>query len=243
MEIVNAQEHSVQTVKRTTKSHGHAGNIFPGDKRKTIASARCSSGANTVRAQSDPFRLRALPNDDIYFYSKKIDNSRVVRQADPEARGECWSAVGAAGVLLMLGASIIAPHVAVGSRGLQAGVAEAGAADADRSEARSRSQGSGPAEPRALERPRAGAQPDQPGFGSGDPSRQRTVGRAARRSPGSRKTPAQERAPWTLRAAKRSIQERARAADIVWQALIRGQPADTAGRDRCSCGRWRSSAS
>lgn len=64
-----------------------------------------------VRAQ-DPFALRALPNDDIYFYSKRIDNSRVVRQADPGARGECWSAVGAAGVLLMLGASIIAPHVA-----------------------------------------------------------------------------------------------------------------------------------
>jgi hypothetical protein len=66
----------------------------------------------TVRAQSDPFRLRALPNDDIYFYSKKIDNSRVVRQPDPEARGQCWSAVGAAGVLLILGVSIIAPHVA-----------------------------------------------------------------------------------------------------------------------------------
>lgn len=65
----------------------------------------------TVRAQADPFRLRALPNDDIYFYSKRIDNSRVVRQADPQARGECWSAVGAAGVLLMLGASLIAPHV------------------------------------------------------------------------------------------------------------------------------------
>jgi hypothetical protein len=63
-----------------------------------------------IRAQSDPFMLRALPNDDIYFYAKKIDNSRVVRQADPGARGECWSAVGAAGVLLMLGASIIAPH-------------------------------------------------------------------------------------------------------------------------------------
>jgi hypothetical protein len=67
--------------------------------------------ATQNRAQADPFRLRALPNDDIYFYSKKIDNSRVIRQADPEARGECWSAVGAAGVLLMLGASIIAPHV------------------------------------------------------------------------------------------------------------------------------------
>jgi hypothetical protein len=70
-----------------------------------------AQGRAQARAQADPFRLRALPNDDIYFYSKKIDNQRLVRQADPEARGECWSAVGAAGVLLMLGASIIAPHV------------------------------------------------------------------------------------------------------------------------------------
>ena len=70
------------------------------------AQARAQAGS-----QVDPFRLRALPNDGIYFYSKKIDNQRLVRQADPEARGECWSAVGAAGVLLMLGASIIAPHV------------------------------------------------------------------------------------------------------------------------------------
>lgn len=64
-----------------------------------------------TREQADPYRLRALPNDAIYFYSKKIDNSRIVRQADPESRGECWNAVGAAAVLLMIGASIIAPHV------------------------------------------------------------------------------------------------------------------------------------
>jgi hypothetical protein len=80
--------------------------------RRSDAVAGSAESASTVRAQSDPFRLRALPNDDIYFYSKRIDNSRVVRQADPAARGECWSAVAAAGVLLMLGASVIAPHVA-----------------------------------------------------------------------------------------------------------------------------------
>lgn len=75
-----------------------------------------TAGAQAVRmpeveTQEAACLLRPLPNDAIYFYSKKIDNSRVVRQADPEARGECWGAVGAAGVLLMLGASIIAPHV------------------------------------------------------------------------------------------------------------------------------------
>jgi hypothetical protein len=64
-----------------------------------------------ARIKEDAYLLRALPHDDIYFYSKRIDNQRLVRQADPESRGECWSAVGAAAVLLMLGASIIAPHV------------------------------------------------------------------------------------------------------------------------------------
>ena len=64
-----------------------------------------------VRAESDPYRLRALPNDDSYFFSKRIDNSRVVRQQDPSTGGDCWSAVGAGAVVLMLGASVIAPHV------------------------------------------------------------------------------------------------------------------------------------
>ena len=88
--------------RRSSRTHG------AGEATDASISMR---GRAQARAQVDPFRLRALPNDDIYFYSKKIDNQRLVRQADPEARGECWSAVGAAGVLLMLGASIIAPHV------------------------------------------------------------------------------------------------------------------------------------
>lgn len=67
----------------------------------------------------DPYAMRALPNDDVFFYSKKIDNSRLIRQADPAAAGECWSAVGAAALLLVLGASIVAPHVALVQAGYQ----------------------------------------------------------------------------------------------------------------------------
>jgi hypothetical protein len=78
--------------------------------KRSDAVAITAERRDTIRAQSDPFMLRALPNDDIYFYAKRVDNSRVVRQADPAARGECWSAVGAAALLLVLGASIIAPQ-------------------------------------------------------------------------------------------------------------------------------------
>jgi len=37
----------------------------------------------------------------------------MIRQADPGASEECWSAVGAGALLLMLGVSIVAPHVAL----------------------------------------------------------------------------------------------------------------------------------
>jgi hypothetical protein len=74
--------------------------------------------ANGIR-EVDPYALRALPNDDVFFFSKKIDNSRLIRQADPGASEECWSAVGAGALLLMLGASIVAPHVALVRAGYQ----------------------------------------------------------------------------------------------------------------------------
>ena len=55
-----------------------------------------------LRAERDPFQLRALPQEDVFFYCKKIDNSRLVREADPQAarrllvghrrrRVLCWS--------------------------------------------------------------------------------------------------------------------------------------------------------
>ncbi|MGD0199768.1 MAG: hypothetical protein ABSD27_03360 [Bryobacteraceae bacterium] len=54
----------------------------------------------------DAWRLRPLPCEDVYLYSKKIDNSRVVREADPVAGRKAWknAAKGAcaAGLLIML---------------------------------------------------------------------------------------------------------------------------------------------
>src|SRR5579872_1777395 len=64
-----------------------------------------------ARAVRDPFQLRALPQDDVFFYCKKIDNSRLVREADPQARGACWSAIGAACVILALLTGVAAPSV------------------------------------------------------------------------------------------------------------------------------------
>ena len=65
-----------------------------------------------TKPERDPFQLRALPQEDVFFHCKKIDNSRLVREADPQARGACWSAIGAASVLLVVLTSVLVPNVA-----------------------------------------------------------------------------------------------------------------------------------
>src|SRR5450759_2587758 len=67
---------------------------------------------NRMRAVRDPFQLRALPHEHLFLYNKRIDNSRLVREADPKSRGACWSAIGAASVLAVLLTSASAPSVA-----------------------------------------------------------------------------------------------------------------------------------
>ena len=73
----------------------------------TEASARPTA----LRAERDPFQLRALPQEDVFFYCKKIDNTRLVRESDPRARHDCWGAIGAACVILALLTGVAAPSV------------------------------------------------------------------------------------------------------------------------------------
>ena len=57
------------------------------------------------------YLLRALPNEHIFLYSKPIDNSRVVREPHPTARGE-WRAIGLACALAVLFMGLLTPRVA-----------------------------------------------------------------------------------------------------------------------------------
>ena len=87
---------------------------LPAFLRKTEVPVEAAPGHKLapVRPERDLYRLRALPHEDVFFYSKKIDNSRLVREPDPKARGACWSAIGAACVVLVLVTSVLAPSVA-----------------------------------------------------------------------------------------------------------------------------------
>lgn len=65
----------------------------------------------TVRTPADPYRLRMLPGEDVYFFAKRIDNSRLLREKDPRAPRECWSAIAAFAFLAVLLTSALAPSV------------------------------------------------------------------------------------------------------------------------------------
>jgi hypothetical protein len=55
-------------------------------------------GSEPRRAEMAPpnsYLLRTLPNEDIFFHVKRVDNSRLVREPDPRAKAECWSSIGA----------------------------------------------------------------------------------------------------------------------------------------------------
>ena len=79
-------------------------NIF---NRFSVASAAAGALESGIRTHADEScRLRPLPNEAIYFYVKPINNSRVVRQADPvqRARDRRVVAGGFAAAVLLIGA-------------------------------------------------------------------------------------------------------------------------------------------
>jgi hypothetical protein len=60
---------------------------------------------------SEAFRLRMFPNEDVYFFVKRIDNSRIVRESDPKARRTCWSVIGGACAVAVFLTGLLLPSV------------------------------------------------------------------------------------------------------------------------------------
>jgi hypothetical protein len=85
--------------------------VEPAAQGKAYAETRTKAVARSQDALAK-YELRGLPNDDVYFYCKRVDNSRLVRQADPQAKGQCWSAIGAACVIAVLFGTVMAPKAA-----------------------------------------------------------------------------------------------------------------------------------
>src|SRR6266404_3141051 len=66
---------------------------------------RAADHTETRTAPDAAFRVRPFANEDIYFFTKRIDNNDVAREADPAARGACWKLIGSAvaAVVLLIG--------------------------------------------------------------------------------------------------------------------------------------------
>ena len=73
--------------------------------KETARFAAASGSARAVRAVP----VRAFANDDIYFFVKRIDNSRLVRQTDPQAGGGCWKMIGSVGAAALLLICVLLP--------------------------------------------------------------------------------------------------------------------------------------
>lgn len=78
-----------------------------------------AAGPERVRAKRDNFQLRALPLEDVFFYSKQIDNARLEREQDPRSGGRCWSAIAVACLALAAFTGVLAPKAAYTLAGYQ----------------------------------------------------------------------------------------------------------------------------
>jgi hypothetical protein len=74
--------------------------------------AETAGGERTAEVADNQFALRPIPNEDLYLYIKDFDNGRVVRQADPQAPGNCWRLILSGGLAVLLLIGVLLPSAA-----------------------------------------------------------------------------------------------------------------------------------
>jgi cell division protein FtsL len=80
--------------------------------RFTLAKGQADAAARVRElADEDLFQVPRFPNDDVYFYVKHIDNSRVARETDPAARKVCWRIIGSSFAVAVLLIGLLLPSL------------------------------------------------------------------------------------------------------------------------------------
>lgn len=76
----------------------------------TSATRADADGAERARPNAgEDCELRALPNEEIYFWVRHVDNSRVLPQADPKSTRACLRYIGSAGLAVILLFCVLLP--------------------------------------------------------------------------------------------------------------------------------------
>lgn len=65
---------------------------------------------SSERSGARKHRLRPIPNEDLFLFVKTIDNSRVVRQADPQARWSVLKFIGSSFAVAVVLVALMLPH-------------------------------------------------------------------------------------------------------------------------------------
>ncbi|HZU24004.1 MAG TPA: hypothetical protein VFA04_00695 [Bryobacteraceae bacterium] len=64
-----------------------------------------------LREQMDEFLVRAVPNEDVFLFTKAIDNTLVVRESDPAARSACWRMIASSAAAVAVVVGLLAPSL------------------------------------------------------------------------------------------------------------------------------------
>jgi len=62
-----------------------------------------------VLEEADPYEVPPFPNEDVYLYVKRLDNSRVLRESDPAARKVCWRLIGSSFAVAVVVIGLLLP--------------------------------------------------------------------------------------------------------------------------------------
>ena len=81
------------------------------DRFTTANSATGDSSRTRVLDSEQRFAVPQFPNEDVYLYIKHIDNSRVLREADPAARKVCWRLIGSSFAFAVLVIGLLLPSL------------------------------------------------------------------------------------------------------------------------------------
>jgi hypothetical protein len=74
------------------------------------ASTSENAGTPKEGGVEDSYRVRLFPNEDIMLWVKPIDNSRVMRDSDPQLLEACWRFITVASVAVIVVVGLLLPN-------------------------------------------------------------------------------------------------------------------------------------
>ena len=79
------------------------------DRFMAVKGSERTAPRTRVMELEDPFLVPQFPNEDVFFYIKRINNANVLRETDPAARRACWKLIGSTFALAVIVIGLLFP--------------------------------------------------------------------------------------------------------------------------------------